>query len=94
MFRYVNELVEIVHYFPNSTVGIFDALKKGSLAELSPNAELENRRFENAARWVFGDRWQKNGFYLTHQSLADGNARIMDDEHLKHLLHAYRPWTN
>jgi hypothetical protein len=94
IFRNVNELVEIIHYYPNSRASIFKALEEGSLAELSPNRPAEEQAFEVAAKRVFGDRWQQNGFYLIHKSFADRDIFVMNAEHLKLLLHAYRPWGN
>lgn len=92
IFRSVNELVEIIHYYPNSRASIFEALEKGSLADLSPNRPAEDQAFEVAAKRVFGDRWQQNGFYLIHKSFSDRDIFVMNADHLKLLLHAYRPW--
>jgi hypothetical protein len=92
IFRNVNELVEIIHYYPNSRASIFEALEKDSLAGLSPNKPAEELAFEVAAKRVFGDRWQQNGFYLIHKSFADRDIFVMSADHLKLLLHAYRPW--
>jgi hypothetical protein len=92
IFRNVNELVEIIHYYPNSRASIFNALEEGSLADLSPNRAAEEQAFEVAAKRVFGDRWQQNGFYLTHKSFVDGDISIMNADHQKLLPHVYRPW--
>ena len=92
IFRNVNELVEIIHYYPNSRASIFKALEEGSLADLSPNRPAEEQAFEVAAKRVFDDRWQQNGFYLIHKSFADRDIFVMNADHLKLLLHAYRPW--
>lgn len=93
IFRNVNELVEIIHYYPRSRAAIFDALEKGSLAGLTASPATEERAFEAAAKTVFGDRWQQNGFYLIHKSFAERDIFVMNEDHLKLLLHAYRPWT-
>lgn len=93
IFRNVNELVKIIHYYPRSRDTIFAALQKGTLAGLLPDPVGQEADFDAAAKIVFSARWQQNGFYLTHRMLVDRNIFIMDEEHLKHLLHAYRPWT-
>jgi hypothetical protein len=93
IFRNVNELVKIIHYYPRSRDTIFSALQKGTLDGVTPDRANQDVAFEAAAKVVFGDRWQQNGFYQIHKSFSERDIFVMNEEHLKLLLHAYRPWS-
>jgi hypothetical protein len=46
--------------------------------------------WDDSLRDVFGDRWQKNGFYKTHKLLEP--TPLMGETQIKLLFHAFYPW--
>jgi hypothetical protein len=89
MFRLVNELVQIIHYYPYSVADLRSALREPELIIL-PAADQQDRKFESDLKKVFDDQWNKNGFYRTHQLLK--STPLMPAGSVKYMRHIFSPW--
>lgn len=90
IFQKINTLVEIIHFYPNSRNAVAEGLTSRSFTRLDPNPAREEAEFEKILKQVFGDRWQSNGFYVTHNLLR--NVAILPNSSMPYLLYIYRPW--
>jgi len=89
MFRLVNELVQIVHYYPYSVADLRAAIRNPERTIL-PSADQQDQKFENDLKAVFGDQWNGNGFYRTHQMLK--STPLTTAASIKLMQHIFSPW--
>ena len=89
MFRLVNELVQIVHYYPYSVADLRAAIRNPERTILA-SADQQDQKFENDLKAVFGDQWNRNGFYRTHQMLK--STPLTTAASIKLTQHIFSPW--
>ena len=90
MFRAVNVLVEIIHYYPYSRNSVISAMSSGVVADAFPAPSHEDEKFNSALKGVFGTRWKDNGYYLTHQMLL--KTPLMNPATIGYFIYTFKPW--
>jgi hypothetical protein len=90
VFDRVNRLTAAIHLFPYSNADVLLALSAPNpVVKLPSDPGRETARFERTLRETFGDRWQQNGFYRTHQMVQ--RTPLMGEPQIKLLFRAFYP---
>jgi hypothetical protein len=90
MFRSVNQLASIIHYYPNNVEGVFNGLNKKDMSLVSPDPRAEDEKFEEGLVKLFDSRAHENGFHVTHQALK--HTSMLPTMSFGYMLQMYFPW--